>query len=267
MTTKKQNEESEQVPALWTPSKFSGSDLLPIAMADGVDEVDSVGRENIDAADLILPTLSLLQGMSEAVTGGVDGAKPGHFCHSGTGEVFAPPLRVLLCAHYRSRALFPKDDKPEHAGLEVCISRDGVNGTRYGSCDDCEHTQWGERNAPPACSESHNFVAITPNGPAVLRFARTNFKTARQFLTTWTMSPKTLWSHPVVLTVKTNTKDVKGKKATYFTMDMRWTQQEAVPPAMQAAARAINAQVMAAHEQGRFGTTDDERSDDLPSGL
>lgn len=263
MTKKEQQEEQKQEVALWTPAKFEGSDLLPVDLAATVDgqAVDRTGRENISSEDLILPSLGLLQGMSDAVTQGhVEDARPGKFILSSTQEVLEPPLRLLLCAHTKSRALFPKGDNPRYAGKETCISRDGIQGSRYGSCDSCPHKEWGEKNQAPLCSESHNFTAITPFGPAVIRFARSSIKSARQFLTTWQMSPKSLWRHPVMVAVTQHSKKLPtGKDATYFSMDMRWLQKEAVPPAIQEVAKALHQQVMQAHESGRFRTEDEDR--------
>jgi hypothetical protein len=40
-------------------------------------------------------------------------------------------------------------------------------------------------------------------------------------------------------------------------METKWLQREDVPPHVQAAARGIYSQVMAAHAQGKFGTADE----------
>lgn len=228
-------------------------------------QIDRTGRENVEAQDLILPSLSVLQGMSDVITKNLHpDARVGMFFHSGAQEVFKGPVRVLICAHTKSNALFPKADNPKHAGLETCISRDGVRGTVYGDCSACPHLQWGEDREPPVCSESHNFTVLTSYGPAVVRFARTSYKAARNFLTTWTMSPKPLWAHPAVITQRSQSGRLKsGKEVTYFSMELRWQPREDVPPAAQAAARAIHEQVTAAHEAGKFGFD----QPDLPADL
>lgn len=239
------------LPQVWTPAPFEGSDLLPVALAIPQDRT---GREHVSGEDMVLPGLSVLQGMSDAVMqGNIEDARPGRFFHSGAQEVFEPPLRVLICAHTKSRSLFPKEDRVEHAGLEECVSRDAVQGSRYGDCDACPHRLWGPKNESPACSESHNFTVLTSFGPAVIRFTRTSYKAAKNFLTTWTMSPKPLWAHPAIVTVKQQQRRLKsGKDATFYSMEIRWSQREDVPPVAQAAARTIYEQVQAAHESGRF---------------
>lgn len=253
-------EEQKQEVAVWKPTDFEGSDLLPVAV--GAQRGDLVGRQNISAEDLILPSLKLLQGSSEEVKQGVEGARAGLFWLSGAEEAFEPPLRVLAVAHTKSRALFPKADRAEHAGLEECRSRDAIQGDHYGACDSCPHSQWDDANGrPPACSESHNFTVLTPFGPAVMRFQRTSIKAAKKVLTAWSMGQKNLFEHPLEITTKIRTDKVNGRDSTTHVMETKWNQRETVPPHAQAAALAVYEQVMAAHEQGRFGTTDEPQDD------
>lgn len=254
-------EERKQELTVWTPPLFpNGSDLLPVAL--GGRKVDDIGRQHIEAEDLILPSLKLLQGSSEEVKQGIDGARAGLFWLTGAEEPFKPPLRVLAVAHTKSRSLFPKEDRAEHEGLEECRSKDAINGTRYGACAECPHSQWDNANGrPPACSESHNFTVLTPLGPAVMRFQRTSVKAAKKLLTAWSMSSEPLFAHPVQISTSTRTDQVGNQKSTTHVMETKWLQRETVPPHVQEAARAVYAQVMAAHEQGRFGTTDDHPED------
>ncbi len=252
----------------WTPSSFEeyqGTDMIPdmrpatgaLAPVGGL-----VGRENIEPEDLVLPSMLLLQGMSEPVTGGEQGAQPGNFWLTTAGEVFKPPLRVILVHHSRSRALFPQRNNPRTSELKKCLARAGVKGTVYGICDNCEHTAWGPRNEPPACSESHNFVAWTQYGPCVLRLAKTSFKAARNFLTTWRMSNKNLWAHPCIFTVKKQQRNLSdGQNVTFFSMDMRWQQKEDVPPDYQRSALELHGQIKEAHEAGRFTSDQEEFTD------
>ena len=252
----------------WEPKKFEGSDMLPIGFLSQSPTTDEhgnqlIGRENIEKEDLILPTIRLLQGMSPAVTDGVEGAQPGLFIHSASQEVFKPPLRLIVVAHTKSNALYPRPENPAHRGLERCISRDAVQGDRYGLCEQCgKCTEWGEHGEPPLGMQSHCFTVLTESGPAVMRFSRTNFKAARQFITSWNMSRKNLWAHPAVIRVSKNTKDLPGgQKATFFTMNLLWQTTELVPPNMQTAALAFHEMVMAAHQTGRFGSDDESEGD------
>lgn len=256
MTEDKKNEVQ-----LWTPSPFQGQDLLPVAI--GAKRDDLIGKENIEVEDLILPSLKLLQGSSEEVKQGVEGARAGIFWHTGVGEGFKGPIRVLVCAHTKSRSLFPKADRPEHAGLEECRSKDAKFGDHYGDCASCPYKDWdNENDRPPACSESHNFTVLTPFGPAVLRFQRTSIKSARKFLTAWTMSNKNIFEHPLEISTKTRTDKVNGADSTTHVMETKWLQRETVPPHAQAAARAVFEQVNKAHAAGKFDTQDEQPGDD-----
>lgn len=253
------SEEKQEV-AVWQPTAFQGSDMLPVAL--GSKRADAIGRENVEAEDLILPSLKLLQGSSEEVKQGIQGARAGIFWLSGLEEPLPPPLRVLAVAHTKSRSLFPKEDRPEHEGLEECRSKDAKEGTRYGTCADCPYSLWDEdKGRPPACSESHNFTVLTPFGPAVIRFQRTSIKSAKKLLTAWSMSQDALFAHPLEITTKTRTDKVNGRDSTTHVMETKWVQRETVPPHVQEAARAVYETVKAAHERGKFGTTDEGSED------
>lgn len=245
---------------IWQPSEFNGSDMLPVAL--GSKRIDTTGRENISAEDLILPTLKLLQGSSDEVKKGIEGARAGIFWLTGAEEPIKPPIRLLACAHTKSRTLFPKQDRKEHEGLEECRSKDGVTGTRYGDCSACPYKEWDNENSrPPACSESHNFTVLTPFGTAVLRFQRTNYKAGKKLVSAWSMSTDPLFAHPLEIRTSTRTDKVNGQDSITHLMDTKWVQRETVPPHVQAAARAVYEQVTAAHEAGKFGTTDEGRDE------
>lgn len=258
-------EQEKQEVEIWEPTQsFDGTDLVPDLRA-GTELAAAppggvVGRENVEPSDLILPALQLLQGQSDAVTNGVEGAQPGKYYHTASGEVLVPPLRALLVHHSRSRALFPKGDDPRSANLEKCLARDAMTGTAYGDCETCPHKNWGENNEKPPCAESHNFVVWSNKGPAVLRMSKTSFKNARNFLTTWNLSDKNLWGHLVQIDSRKNNKTLKdGSSSTYFTVEMRWDQREDVPPAFQENAVRFYKQIQKAHEEGKFSSTDEDQ--------
>lgn len=252
------SEEQKNEVEIWKPQKeFKGTDLVP-ELRSNMELAPQppgglIGRENVEPTDMILPSLLLLQGMSDPVTDAVENAQPGKFWLSTAGEVIEPPLRLLLVHHSRSRALFPQPNNQRTSGLKKCLARDALEGTEYGLCEECEHKKWGPQNEAPPCAESHNFVAWTYFGPAVLRFAKSSFKAARNFLTTWTLSEKNPWAHLAIVTVKQQTKALSdGQNAKFFTMDMRWDQREDVPPAFQENAVQLYHQIQKAHEAGRF---------------
>jgi hypothetical protein len=257
------------VPALWQPKPFTGSDLLPLDLAG---QGDRTGQENIKAEDIVLPTLQLLQGMSDPCTRGEEGAKPGVFWHNGANVALPGPLRVLAVAHTRGRALLPKANNARFSGLEMCVSRDMIEGSKYGSCDSCAHKEWGANRETPLCTESHGFVVMTKFGPALLRIALSNKQnrtTARNLLTTWNFSRKTLWSHPLQIASRQESKDMgPGQKpAIFYSLDLKWLQGEDVPPAVQVAAREIHDQISRANEAGKLEADDEVANGPAPADL
>ncbi len=255
--------------APWEPSIFEGSDLLPVAAQPNVIEgvPTSVGRENVDAGDLILPTLLLLQGSSDAVKEVLKDhhgqqATPGWFMLSTTGEFLEPPLRLLLVQHHRSRALFPQPNKPEYKGLTTCLSRDGEEGTEYGVCQECDHRLWRGKERP-VCTEQHNFIAMTPAGPAMMRFGGSSFKAAKKFLTAWTMGlGKNLFSHPVTVTTSKGMKQLAdGSQTSYYHMELRWMLGENTPPNYQRSAYELYKRVQEAWEQGRLDSDQQQQQE------
>jgi hypothetical protein len=249
----------------WKPSEFAGTDLLPINAGSRRNKTELVGRENVEETDLILPALRLLQGQSPPVVQGVPGAIPGKFIHSTNQMIFDAPLRVLVIAHTKSNALFPNANDPRSQGLERCISRDAVEGTVYGLCSECGRcTEWDGKQ-PPIGAQSHNLVVMTEHGPALLRFSRTSFQAAKAFITTWMMSDKNLWAHPVVVQVKKEPKVLKsGQQTVYCTAAPSWVQSEVTPPEVQAMALEWHKKVMAAHSSGRLSGEDERMGDDNP---
>jgi hypothetical protein len=260
-------EEPKQELEVWRPKQpFEGTDMVPKLPNKGVVQAPPgglKGRENVDVEDMVLPALQLLQGQSDAVTDGVDGAKPGLLYLPAQGLVLEPPLRLLLVHHGKSRALFPKAEDPRSSGLKKCLSRDTFHGTIYGECAQCPYKDWtgDDLDIKPLCSESHNFTVWTDYGPAVLRFANSSYRAAKDFLTTWitTRPQRNLWAHPVVVHVKKKSKALPGgKDSTYFVMEIRWDQDEDVPPAFQLSADECYEQIKQAHEAGTLKTLNEE---------
>lgn len=243
----------------WKPSPFDGSDFLPVLHQTEqlVDNIPVVGRESLTEDDIVVPTLKLLQGQSDEVTEGVSGAQPGKFFLSSSQEVIEPPIRVLVIAHGRSNVLYPKPDDPRYAGLKQCLARDGIEGNEYGYCDDCGlHKKWGDNNEPPVCAESHNFtVLLEGRGPAIVRFKRKSFPTAKTFVSNWRMGSKNLWHHPVEIRVDSDTFEMPGgKKTKFYYMKMQWNTGISIPVEIHRKAYETYERLNNAAEHGRLKT-------------
>lgn len=244
--------------AIWEQPKFEGTSLIPTAesVALTANPQGVVGRENVDVEDLIVPTLSLLQGQSDAVTSALPGAVPGLFQHSNSGEIIQPPLKCVVVHYHKSNAFFPQADKyPEAKDLEKCLSRDAMVGTQYGSCEECRKClDWMDDGRPPMGARNHMFTVLTDTGPAMLRFSRTSYKAGKRFLSNWNFSTKNLWDHPVLISVKAEPKQLPGGKSTvYQTLTMHWLTDEVTPNDWRAACLRMFNQISGAHEAGKLG--------------
>lgn len=254
--------------AVWEPKKFPGNDLLPMDQCSAVEAVEGVpelvGRDHVDPDDLVLPALNLLHGTSSAVTDGVEGAVPGRFMHTGTEEVLPEGnIRLILAHHHKGNALFPKEGE-RYAGIETCISPDGVEGTVYGACEECRKClDWdNDNNQPPLGAEVHHFVGFTSMGPVMLRFSRSSYKAANKFISSWMTSRKNLWAHPVVVRVVQGDKTLPtGKVTKFFTLQMAWQVTEKVPAELQLAAYELYKSVAQKHETGNLKSQDEADPD------
>jgi hypothetical protein len=260
-----------EIPAIWTPSKFDGADLLPVLRPVDPEAEPLVGRDNVAQTDLVLPSIRLLQGMSpEVVKNEIEGARAGLVLHTGTQQLLKAPLRVLFVHHSKSNLLAPDPTKPEYAGLERCLSRDAVTGDVYGDCATCKKCfEWGPKTpqnpkgTKPLGAQSHNFVCMTEMGPAIMRFSRTSFQAARTFITTWMTGAKNLWAHPVVVRVKSETQTLpNGQQSVYYTWEPIWQQAEQVPKQLRELAHKLHDVAEAAFQAGRMQTTGETEHDE-----
>lgn len=101
------------------------------ALATAQPHVAVEGMEELTQADLRLPRWSIAQANS-----GKDGATEhaGQFMNNISGE-FRPYLDAVLLKVSPSRAMFNRgtgEKKPE------CFSRDGITGSKYGRCSECD---------------------------------------------------------------------------------------------------------------------------------
>lgn len=238
------------------------TDLIPKPEEFTIGLPKPKSLELMDDADIVLPVLDLLQSTSKPVQNGVEGAKPGLFMLSTTEEIFEPPLRVFLVFMHNGR--FKPEGDPH--GTPMCKSQDGIVGTRFGSCDACEHKEWREdekgRNVRD-CSDTRNFFCLLPNGtPAVLRFYKSRFKTATEFLTRARTEGKDLWAHPAVVRVQQAQNPEKGN-ATYYTATLSWDVRDITPPSWCEAAEQVFDELKAGWESKRLAFDTDEDLDGM----
>jgi hypothetical protein len=252
MTTKKKADEEA-----YRTIEYS---LVPIAQDLSTTD-PYVEDQDLDHGDLLVPTLQLLQGMSEPVKQGLAGARPGLFWDPYRQEPIQGPMEGVVVYFTKTRFM-RADDK---ANREQCQSFDNVNGTTYGECEICVFSKWGcdaqekvNWQAPP-CSLNYTFILATPNGPLALRFRKKAEKAARTFLTQKTMSRKNWWSHPVHIDSKQETGvDASGRPAQYFVPTIVWILEKQLDDGLRSYAKNLHDGLAAAKEAGRFRTEEVE---------
>lgn len=254
---------TEQV-SVWQPTPFEGSDCLPIMAAKhfGPSEVPIVAEEDIEPEDIRLPQLILVQGTTRGAAREHPESKGGTFYFSASNRIIKPPIRMLVIHRFRGNAMWAREGEKEYAGLENCMSRDGVTGSRYGDCVACGRcTEWranpeGGQDLPPLGSKTQQFVIWTADGVGIFRVALSNkfiVQTIRNVMTRRATTGRNWWTHPMVLTV-TDERNAKGDP--FYVPHLRWDETQVVPDALQVECYKWYERVREALEQGKL--TDDE---------
>ena len=242
----------------WEPEAFDGTDLLPIQRGDfGPSDIPVEKDDDVEADDIVLPTVAILQGTSGPVKDRFPGAAVGLLFLSGSQEVVDPPMRAIVIHRFRGNALFARAANPAHAGLETCISRDGVTGSKYGDCAACgKCTEWGDDGSKPRGTKTQQFVLWTDRGICILRVQLSGVKVARNistFITKQHTSGRNWFAHPTVIQVQT---DSKGDNS-WPIPNLYWQEGERVPDDIQRECASWRTKIKEALEQGTLGDTED----------
>lgn len=248
---------------VWTPTEFEGTDLLPVPVQRSESDLPIVGEENIDAEEMRVPVLKLLQGMSpECTEGEIEDAKPGLLYHTGSQQVIKPPIRTLVLHHGKSNAMYPDPKKdPRYEGLEECVSRDGVEGSVYGDCRSCGRTGWVDK-MKPLCTKAHDFVLMLPDGPAKIRFKVFAYQSATNFTMAKKLQRKNFWDHPLVIWVKRRVNKLEnGKDATSYYFQCRWDTSIETPGYLRQQAYELHQTLAAAYGEGKMADDEPEFDD------
>lgn len=183
-----------------------GSASLPAHMRDDA----GMGKENIGQADMDIPRLKLMQGLSKELTL-YDGLKAGHFFHTATEAIFDEPIRVVPIFMDKQYILWrPLEDgggilarapdgvhwQPSSGTFKVKLDRkDGGGEAEWKMAPTVQESglaNWGtmnprDSNSPPAATLMYNFLLAFPDDPdqlpAVLTFQRSSIKIGRKFMT------------------------------------------------------------------------------------
>lgn len=254
-----------QIPS-WKPTPLkSGSDLLPTsttARKIGPTNIPLLEEDDLEPTDIRLPQLSVLQGVSKVVQDGeIDGAKPGRLYFSANARIIEPPARLLVVHRFRGNAMFVRNT-PEYAGLEDCISRDGVTGTKYGSCEVCKRcTEWredaeGHKTLRPLGAKTQQLVVWLDDGIGILRIPLSNghaLRNMQDFQTRKTTTKRNWFAHPTLLFVDKHT---NKDGAPFMVPRLRWDETQIVPDDLQHACYEWYRRVTEALEQGTLSEDD-----------
>jgi len=224
--------------------------LMPVPQDNALQKSEAyVDDTMVEATDLYVPTLKVLQGMSDEVKAGK--AMPGKFWNPYTNKALESPQHVVIVFHQKTRAMMesgPMDAEKR----ERCMSFDLVNGTVYGDCESCQYAQWNKKT-PPLCSMSHVFIAATQDGPLAVRFRKASEKDARQFLTSKQSQHVNWWQYTTVVEIKKRVGiDATGRPAEYYAPAIAWDKTLPVSEDLRTQARAFNEMLQAAQAAGKL---------------
>ena len=144
---------------------------------------------DVDARDIVIPHLKLLQPTSDEITNPTDEDVqylPGTFINTLTSVVYGRGFNMVPLGMLKNRRYFE--------GRELLCRSDNMHtgvGTPGGSCSACTLRQWQNRR-PPKCREAIVMpVAILPQDDgedlfdiALMTFAKTNLRTGQRVLST-----------------------------------------------------------------------------------
>lgn len=198
-----------QAPAIRKPASAVADPLsasLPAFMRDDVN----MGKENIQQADLEMPRLKLIQGLSPELQE-YNGLRPGNFFHTAAERIFDEPFTVVPIYMDRRYILWnPRESgggilaraddgihwSPPSGEFTVKLDKkDGGHTVKWKLAKTVQQSgldAWGtlnpsDPNSPPAATLMYNFVFAFPDEPdlmpAALTFQRSSIKVGRKFLT------------------------------------------------------------------------------------
>ncbi|HEY6058723.1 MAG TPA: hypothetical protein VIV06_11860 [Candidatus Limnocylindrales bacterium] len=169
----------------------------------------SFGQTKLDAGDLVMPRVKLLQAQSEEAADGR--GKPGEFWNTLTSELYGATLRFMPILPFKQRIFLVRAERreaiddalvagglaelPDGTGL-MCRSIDMIEGRGYPgiACDTCPLSKW-DGQKPPLCSETYNVAAMTELGDLIiLSFSKSSAKVGKSLFSMLRLSPRAAWS-------------------------------------------------------------------------
>lgn len=153
-----------------------------------LDKVDpnakGFGLENMQPQDISMPRLSICQALTpERRTANplyIAGLKEGDLFNTITGEIYKPPVRLVVILFRKTRMLFEDLDK---GGGLLCQSFNGIDGGKLSpkSCLACPKSAWTED--APDCLEFFNYVSLVlpTREPVIVSLKASSLKTGKRW--------------------------------------------------------------------------------------
>lgn len=183
-----------------------------------------LGQTHLDAGDLILPRIKVVQKMSQEVDD--KRAEEGDLFNTLTGEVMDRPLRFMPIVPFKQRVFLLRDERRPRADAELAAAHLGEvsegSGLKCRSYDmhqgigdpgvlcetECPLSKWTADNAPPLCSETYNVAAMTELGELiVLSFAKSSAKTGKKVFSMIRMKSGVPWATIYSMDTRTERND------------------------------------------------------------
>lgn len=183
-----------------------------------LQEGEIYGFEEMDAADLIIPRLKVIQALSPERIDGI--AQEGDILNSLTQEKLNGK-RFIPIKQYYSNIYWNADRNAEQR--MICFAPDGRIGEGdFGTlaCKTCKRNQWDNsksgKEAQPKCTAYINFLGFVEDDPmpVIISFARTNYNEGRKMLSIARSLRASMWNFGYTLETKKVTKD----RNTWFIM-------------------------------------------------
>ncbi|MFH1328120.1 MAG: hypothetical protein ABIH76_04670 [Candidatus Bathyarchaeota archaeon] len=173
--------------------------LVPSYLQNGA----SMGLENIECTDIILPRIKLMQALSPEVSNGK--AKPGDMINSLTGHNYGQSLEFVPLLHFKSRmfwqdrdegnaVLCSSDDakKPKDPNAPLKIAKSlKITGfpKAINTCNECPFGKFDgdeedDRKKRPKCTLYYNFPILIKGdeAPSALAMSRTKLKVGKKLI-------------------------------------------------------------------------------------
>ncbi len=189
----------------------------------------SFGQTRLDAGDILMPRIKVLQAQSAEASGDEPLGKPGEIFNTLSNEVYGKVLRFVPIVPFKQRVFLVRSEKvptinaalvaggleplPEGSDGLTCRSYDMDRGNGYPGieCEACPLSKW-DGDLPPLCSETYNVAAASEYGDLiVLSFSRSSAKAGRQLFSSIRLRPS---AYATIFEMTTRSE--RGTKGTYF---------------------------------------------------